>query len=751
MLSVIRGVGIFGVSLVVSLGASQCLAGDKASEPIATIDVVDLVPLDAASNSNKGLNLPEGDVAQGKSKTASKLSSVVEQNSTPTKTKRLQSEETSSSDAKVSEGKPNIMSNRQDTDSARPASVAIKASAKSMVAKTSDDVVSSDNSEKEATAAKPQASASDETGEVKSKAKEPADSVVDSEAKAQEYEQVAIEAASFKGVVPGVSSRKDVEKAWGPAKNSSQNESMTQLYTIEPFKHIEVSYADNKVASVVIRFNQSYPAAAVAKQLDLTKIRPVLVSGELGEILGVSYPERGVLFAFEPNEDPQKPSMKVIQIILEPITAEPFILRAETLLERQPSVSRRDLEQALTMEYGNARAHWLYSRVLVMAEEFKKATHSAGEAVRLEPENARYRVTYAQILGQSDRLSEAIQEAKKAAELSEKRPHVKARAICLQGDLVASGVKPDYRMAILLHTQAIQAADLLSNDPHPAIRVAAKEVLVDGYLGAAHDIAWGDWKEKEKAVPRWLERAAAVADDLVNNEGASEEQRFRVHARALAALVGVRGGIDPAASAKEIVTSGEKLVAITQDSTRKAQYEWEVGMSLYDALQIAQMRSELGEALKYGETAASHFEKSSKKSKNPSDDLVLGRFYFRLGAINASRDHNHQAAVGWFDKAVPLLEQMQPEEAADISRQGETFVSMGVSYWEVGQHQKAVGLTQKGITLMEQSVRSGNLDRASLAVPYHNIATMHRQLGSADLADHYQEQASRIRNESKMK
>ena len=87
-------------------------------------------------------------------------------------------------------------------------------------------------------------------------------------------------------------------------------------------------------------------------------------------------------------------------------------------------------------------------------------------------------------------------------------------------------------------------------DPHPAIRVAAKEVLVDAHLGAAHDIAWGEWKEKPKAVARWLERAAAVADDVVDNEGGSQEQLFRVYARALAAYVGVRGGIDPEPAAK---------------------------------------------------------------------------------------------------------------------------------------------------------------------------------------------------------
>ena len=61
--------------------------------------------------------------------------------------------------------------------------------------------------------------------------------------------------------------------------------------------------------------------------------------------------------------------MKVAQLVLEPITAEPFVLRAETTLESRCDLSRRDLEQALSLEPDNARAHWLHGRVLVAMEQ----------------------------------------------------------------------------------------------------------------------------------------------------------------------------------------------------------------------------------------------------------------------------------------------------------------------------------------------------------------------------------------------
>ena len=80
--------------------------------------------------------------------------------------------------------------------------------------------------------------------------------------------------------------------------------------------------------------------------------------------------------------------------------------------------------------------------------------------------------------------------------------------------------------------------------------------------------------------------------------------------------------------------------------------------------------------------------------------------------------HDHQAAVGWFEKALPLLERATPEDlAGELGRQGEAFVGMGVSYWETGQHDKAVALTIKGVAWMEQAVKQGTLDRSVAGRP----------------------------------
>lgn len=565
----------------------------------------------------------------------------------------------------------------------------------------------------------------------------------------QNGDPVEIEAASFNGVTPGVTSVSDVQKAWGqPKETANRNSMQVHLYAVGPFDKVEVSFFQERVASIVIRLNKPFPAPAVAKQLQLSAIRPVFVSNALGEILGQSFPERGVLFAFEPGEPPTKPSMKVSEIILEPITAEPFVLRAETNVDSLLESSAKDLEVAVRLDPTNARAYWLQARVLFALEQLSPALTAATESVRLEGENPQYRVMRAQILGQLGQFAAAVTEAQRAIETSDKRPHIKAHAVCLLGDLYGSGQQPDYKKAMAQHTEAMQIAEPLAQSPHPAIRLAAKEVLINSHLGAAHDIAWGNWNQKELAVSKWLERAAAIADDMVENEHASGEHRFRVAVRALAACVGVQGKLDPTPWAELMVKSAEGLITANTTDAQKQRLQWDLAMALYDAVQIYQMRNENDLALKFGQVAIGHLEQNSGPRES-ADEYLLARLYFRVGAIHAVGKQDHKAAIAWFDKATPVfgrvMNQIGPSEFA---RLGETYVSMGVSYWEIGQREKAVELTEQGVELIEQMVQKGAMEAASLEIPYSNLATMQRTLGKNKQAEALLQKASKVKGTS---
>ena len=555
---------------------------------------------------------------------------------------------------------------------------------------------------------------------------------------------VDIQTASFKGITPGKTKLAFLQKEWGsPKQMAAQNGQPVYLYSVDPFESIEVSIAGEIVTSVIIRLQQPVPAKPLAEQLKLAEIRPVLVSNELGQILGQSYPERGVLFSFEPAGEPGKATMSVVDVILEPVSAEAFVLRAETYLDTRLTDCAKDLETAIELQPELARAHWLRARVAASLGDAKTALASSAQAIRLEPSNPQFLVTRAQILGQAGKFAEAKREVQSAVVHADKRPHIKARALCLLGDLISSESEPNYGEALKSHMAAISAADPLVASRHPAIRLAAMEVLVDAHLGAAHDIAWGDWENKKVAVTTWLGRASEFAEGMIESENAGPALQFRVATRALASCVGARGKIDPTSWAESAAKSGQEMISSIDDQAQKNGISWDLGLALYDAVQVYQMRDEQDFALKTGQTAIGLLEQGKEDHSQPSDAHLLARLYFRLGTIYAVSKSNHEKAVEWFDKALPLF-----QIAADnvpphgVARLGETLVSMGVSYWEIGTRDRGIELTETGVKLIEAAVEGRFIEKSVLEVPYSNLATMHRQLGQTKKADEYHRMAS---------
>ncbi len=557
----------------------------------------------------------------------------------------------------------------------------------------------------------------------------------------------SIEAASFKGVTPGQTTAQQLEEAWGaPRELRSVGSHKVLLFGVGPFKKIEVAVSGKVVASIVIQLEKPFPAGAVVKQLQLSNVRPVFISNELGDVLGQAFPERGVMFAFVQNHEPGRPSMQVDKIVLEPIDAEAFVLRAETNLDSHYNRTLADLDVAAKLSPQNSKAQWLRSRVLTAMGKIKDSIAAAEKAVQLDPENPQYRVTLARILAQAGQLDKAIAHANVAVKNSNHRPHIKAGAQCLLGDLLSSGEKPNFPAAIKYHMAAIKTADPLSVDRHPAIRLAAKEVLIDAHLGAANDIAWGGWSQKDKAVLKWSQRAAAFAEELIANDGGGEEYRFRAATRTLAAVVGVKGGIDPKPYAEESERVGKELIGRCNDPLQKRQLLSDLGMAMFNAMQISQARKDNVSALAYGKKTAEYMEAAIEQGlNNHTTNYLLGRLYFRVGAIHALEKKDHKAAIPWFDKSVGLLSQPVPDELkSELGRHGETFVSMGVSYWATGEKQKAMELTKVGLALMKEAVEAGLLKKSSLAVPYQNLAAMQRNLGDGKAADEFERLAKSV-------
>ncbi len=547
--------------------------------------------------------------------------------------------------------------------------------------------------------------------------------------------------AAFHGLRAGFSTVDELEKALGePISVVPQKDMERRHYRVAGSQNVEVRSFHNTVQIMMVRFEPKPQWIAIADELGLAKIEPVAVNDEFGQKVGMALPEAGVLVVFSPGKD-----ATVAELVYENVDAQAFTLRAEDHLDKDDSNCLRDLETALSIDPNCARAHWLLARLQRGVGQLDAATKSIETAVQIDPRNPRFRLTASVLYADSGQYDKALDQSKQALALAAARPELKACALNQMGDQLTAGPKPDFKRALPLHMEAIKLAEPLAHDRRPTARRLAQESLIVAHLAAARNIAWGNWKMKKKMVPAWLNRADELATQFSSEGATSVDMRLRVCREALAACVGMEGDLDPTPWAEKVVALSTPLLAETEDPLRRRQLQWDVGSALYDALQVLHTSGDSEQAMKYGTMAVERLEAGAEgRQLEPVEAYVLGRLYFRVGAVCALHLKDAQQAVTWFERAIPLLERPLPAAAqADAGRHGESFVSMAVSYWAVGSHEEAVRLTRVGLKLMEQAVKDGTLEENTLSVPYTNLATMHRFLGDEEQADAFSEMANK--------
>jgi tetratricopeptide (TPR) repeat protein len=552
---------------------------------------------------------------------------------------------------------------------------------------------------------------------------------------------VELDPVAFRDFLPGVATTAQLDAKWGsPLSDTIKNGTGKRSYEVAPFAQVDVTFDQDKAASIVVHFAEPAPLEATRDEYVPRSANPVEVFDDRGRPLGLAFPERGVVFAYAPGGN------DVAQMLFETIDPETFFMRAERNQHRAPQQSLADLEFVLTKRGKHGPALALAAKIFFEAGQLADAAAQIDAALQVEPASAAYSLTKAEILAESGDFSASEQICIEVLKQPAIAQESKARAYCLYGDVLANGPKRDFKQAIEHHLAAIQTAEQLAQSSHAAIRRAAKRVLVVANLGAANDIAWGYWQQKEKVAPKWLVAAHEAAEDLINQEGADEALHLLVLRRALAASAGTQGKLDPVTWTKEVVATGRRLIDASDDSWRRSRLEWELGLALYDALQADQARGYHEHALSNSSLVAKYLESALRqRTETPQSTYLLGRLYFRIGAIHAVELSDHRTAVAWFEKALPLLERPLPSTAlADVGRLGESFVSMGISFWETNERETAVRLTNHGISLVSQGVKAGVIEPNSLSVPYSNLAFMHRELGDSRRAENYAQMASQV-------
>lgn len=559
------------------------------------------------------------------------------------------------------------------------------------------------------------------------------------------------QSATFLGVQPGNTTVDQVvEKLGAPQKMTKVGTKTAHLYSIDELNHIEILFDGNTVYSVEVSFvSEVYPVDQVREMLasELKSSRPVSFADEHGDVIGLMFPEKGLTFVYTPSEEPGVPSAMVKKIAILPIAAEPFIIRAKGYLEDSPAETKRDLLAATFYDPDNPEAHWLLAQVELAAGDGASALVHVRRALELDQSMPQYHITFAKALQMMNRIDDAKMYLKEMLPLCEKFQHQKAVALCLLGDLYRQGTGVHCEQAYEYHKQALGIAISLSEHSNPTVRGIAREVLVNAQLGIVRDIALGNWDNKWSAIEKWFASVREVLKDqeVTSKKRLVREYLFRVALTGLSAQAVVSESSTLDLYIQDLLTATEELMNVTDDPINRRRIQWEAGGALFEAIQSFQRKKQFSTALKYGESTVDLMELGIAGRTSESDYFLLSRLYFRLGAIHAIGMNNHRAAIVWFDRTLPIFDDilpgLGPEEAGRI---GEMLVSMGVSYWYENQKEEAIRLSELGLKKIQTAVDKGYLEVTALLIPYTNLSTMWNKLDEQDKANEYYRAATKI-------
>lgn len=560
--------------------------------------------------------------------------------------------------------------------------------------------------------------------------------------------------ARFRGVTPGVSTRADLIAEWGEPQRIGTADGDTSGgevlgYDLEPFESVEALIESDRVSVVRVTLAEDATVDELTSRLKLTEVDPVEVNDpRSNERLAVIFPEKGLTLLIKPAS-----TAGVSHLVLEPVSARAFVLRAEQRPTNELKAKLSDLRLAIQATPADAHAHWFAAEQHLAAGQAGPAEESATEAVRLATTDPSYRLTLAEALLATAEYDKAVLETRRVLDDPSSPEVVRAGALNLMGRLAAMGDKGITAKTIDFHNTAIEIADRLATSTDDRERRLAKDVLISSHLSIAREIARRDYTDKAETVAEWIGRASGLAEDRIASDGGGLELRMQVARGALAALSEMRPTKDPAPWLKEAEETAETLLSEVTDPLFRARIHWELGQAYQHAVRIEHLRGDAKQALGYGTQAIQELSAGAEpRTTSPAAEQLVGQLYFYLGAINAVHRQDHTEAVGWYDKAQLILtSEGTPSDFVVPRRDGEELVSMGVSYWQDGQKDLAIELTESGARLMERAVTAGVIKEKQLAVPYGNLETMHKVLENASKASEYGRLVRGVRGVEKKK
>ena len=568
------------------------------------------------------------------------------------------------------------------------------------------------------------------------------------------------EAPQLLGVRPGVTTLEALRQIPAFQKVHSQSRLgdfdvyTYQIPNLPDFTFVQFLAKEGKVEVAVVNLKEPRTVADARNSFreSTGTYKPILIQDAEGKYREV-YPETGVSFVLKKNEEtPDKPSDEVVQIVMEPVKPDFFLVRADENRRKifdEGSIAGicSDAEMVLKLDPKNASAYWLLGVADFLIEDYAESLRLVTQAVQLNDRVPEYHFLMMSLLERTNAVDNGLRYYDAVREICQTNPYHAAELSILHAALLIKKSDVDRGGAIDELQETIgKLKTLASESQTDREKLTTLQLTARAYATLGSAIAakqWSDPAEKKKAY-LWFKAAKTLLENTLSRDPTAAIQLFDLWRTASEAALADPDNTDIDAFLSDLPDTADKYLAKVPDSLEEEMVRIKTGETFFNAFLAADTRGDAATAENDALRAYEYLQASLRQDPERVAQII-GPVDYELGVyFNDHEQHQQIAAELLAHAAETISASIASDGSAQDGDQGIRLVNIGKAYWLAGDREKGEALTRRGVDAIEKAVTAGNFPREEYAVPCQNLITIYEALGDSSGAAFYREKLSSL-------
>ncbi len=567
-------------------------------------------------------------------------------------------------------------------------------------------------------------------------------------------------APELMGVKPGITSLEDLKlnpmfgKVHSQSRLGEYDVYTYQIPDLPDIPFVQLLVKEGKVEVVVINLKEPRRVADARTSFHEStgSYKPILIRDAEGKYREV-YPETGVSFVLKRNEEaPDKPGDEVVQIVMEQVKPDFFLVRADENRRKlfdEGSIAGicSDAETVLKLDPKNASAYWLLGVADFLIEDYAESLKLVSQAVQLNDRVPEYHFLMMNILERTNSIDNGLRYWAAVQELCRTNPYHAAELSILHAALLLKKSDADRDNAIKeLQETSSELKTLVTESRTNREKLTALQLTARAYMVLGNAIAaktWQDPAEKRKAY-LWFKAAKTLLENSLEHDPTAVISLLDLWRSASEAALADPENREIDTFLADLPASADANLAKVPDSLEEEMIRIKTGETFFNAFLAADTRGDKQTAETYALRAYEYLHPCLEQDPDRVA-RIIGPVDYELGIyFNDSQAHGDIAAGLLARAGTSISASITLDGSAQDGDQGIRLVNIGKAYWLAGDKQKGEELTRRGVDAIEKAVTAGNFPREEYSVPCRNLITIYEALGDTVNADLYSEKLNTL-------